>query len=110
MEDFQQTRKDREAIQGQHLQSLFIINRLERELNETKEKSGATDSYKEIEQLQEEIMTSNSQIAAYEKQLDDYEMELNEWRRRGQVMQDRIDALDALQEQYTKPIIEVYVH
>ena len=110
MEDFQQERKYREAIHGQHQQSLLIINRLERELNETKEKLGATDSYKEIEQLQEKIMTSNSQIAAYEKQLDDCEMELNEWRRRGQVMQDRIDALNALQEQYTKPIIEVYVH
>ena len=111
MEDFQQERKDREAIHGQHQQSLFIINGLERELNETKEKLVATDSHKEMEQLQEEITTSNSQIAAYKKQLDDCVMELNEWRKRGQVMQNRNDALNGFQEhENTTPIVEVYVH
>ena len=114
MEDFQQERKDREAI---HEESSLIINRLERELNETKEKLVATDSHKEmeqlqeeVEQLQEEITTSNSQIAAYEKQLHDCVMELNEWRRSGHVMQDRNDALNGFQEQNTKPIVEVYVY
>ena len=38
-------------------------------------------------QLQEKIM---NQIVAYKKQLDVCEMELNEWRKRGQVMQNRI--------------------
>ena len=124
MEDFQHERKDREVIHGQHQQSLFIINGLERELNETKEKLVATDSHKEIEQLQEEmvqlqeemeqlqeeIMTSNGQKAAYKKQLDACLMELNEYRRSGQVMQGRNDALNGFQEQNTKPIVEVYVH
>ena len=35
-------------------------------------------------------MISNSQIVTYKKQLDVCEMELNVWRKRGQVMQNRI--------------------
>ena len=95
-EDFLQERKDKEAFHDEHRSfrevSAIKINRLQFELNETKKKLVATDSHKEIEQLQEEIV-------AYKKQLDACKEELDEERRRGQVMQDRIEVLDALQEQ-----------
>ena len=80
------------------------------ELNKTKKKLVATDSYKEIEQLQEDNQIWQSQIIAYKKLLDACKKELEEERRRGQVMQDRIGALNALQEQDAKLKAEVYVH
>ena len=98
MEDFLQERKDREAIHGQ-LETF-------REKSEVKLRKKLV----EIERLQEEYQISQSQIIAYKKQLDACKNELDEERRRGQVMQDRNDALNAHQEQNIKLKTEVYVH
>ena len=100
-EDFEQERKDREAMHAQ-LQELkekssLIISRLE----------AANHNPHKLEQLQEDFQISQSQIVAYKKQLDACKKELEEERRRGQVMQDRIVALSALQEQIIKLTAEV---
>ena len=109
-EDFLQERRDREAFNDQlHTfkeESAIKMNRLQLELNETKEKLVATDSHIEIQHLREEIAIIFSQTEAYKKQLDACKKELDEERERGQVMQDRIETLDALQEE---KIAEVYV-
>ena len=49
----------------------------------------------------EDYQISQSQIIAYKKQLDACKKELEEERRKCQVMQDRIDVLNAIQEQAT---------
>ena len=55
----------------------------------------------------EEFQISQSQIIAYKKQLDACKKELEEERRRGHVMQERIDTLNAIQEQATMLEAEV---
>ena len=47
----------------------------------------------------EDFQISQSQIVAYKKQLDACKKELEEKRRRGLVMQDRIDTLNATQDE-----------
>ena len=80
-------------------QSSVIVNRLETEVKDLKTeiknlKAGATVTA-------EDFQLSQSQIIAYKKQLDACKKELDEERRRGHVMQDRIDALNGFQEQAT---------
>ena len=105
MEDFLQERKDREAFHGQleafREKSEVEIHTLQLELRK---------KLVEIEQLHEDYQVSQSQIIAYKKQLDASKKELEEERRRGQVMQDRINALSVLQEQNTKLKAKVHVH
>ena len=57
---------------------------------------------KRLEQLQEDFQISQSQIIAYKKQLDACKKELDDARRRGLVLQERIDTLNAIEEQVIK--------
>ena len=95
-EDFEQERKDREAMNDQMEElkekSSVIINRLEI-ANKTLVKKYKPQA---LEQLQEDFQISQSQIIAYKKQLDACKKDLEEERRQGQVMQDRIDDLQEL--------------
>ena len=95
-EDFEQERKDREAMNDQMEElkekSSVIINRLEI-ANKTLVKKYNPQA---LEQLQEDFQISQSQIIAYKKQLDACKKDLEEERRQGQVMQDRIDDLQEL--------------
>ena len=97
-EDFHQERKDRVAMNDQ-LQELkdksaVIINRLET-ANKAVANQGtvAAKGQQKLEQLQEDFQISQSQIVAYKKQLDVCKKELEEERRRGQVLQDNIKSL-----------------
>ena len=98
-EDFDNERKDREAMNDQleelKEKSSAIINRLETANHELLKKCNP-----QILQ-QEDYRISQSQIIAYKKQLDACKKELEEERRRGHVMQERIDALN-IQEQMSK--------
>ena len=93
-EDFLQERKDREKthaqMEEQREQSAVMIKDLRTEIQNLKTGASATA---------EDFQISQSQIIAYKKQLDACKKELEDERRRGQVMQGRIDALNALQEQ-----------
>ena len=62
-----------------------------------------------LEQLQEDFQISQSQIIAYKKQLDACKKELDEARRRGLVLQERIDTLNAIEEQVIK-LANLVVH
>ena len=99
-EDFEQERKDREAMNDQ-LEELkeksTIINRLE-----TANKTLVKCNPQTLEQLQEDYQISQSQIILYKKQLDACKKELGEERNKGQMMQGRIDALSALLEKIDK--------
>ena len=106
-EDFDIERKDREAMNDQ-LQELkekssAIINRLETANQALLKKYNS----QKLEKLEEDYQISQSQIIAYKKQLDACKKELEEERRRGQVMQDRIEALNTLQAQVNKLTAEV---
>ena len=108
-EDFDNERKDREAMNDQ-LQELkekssAIINRLETANQALVKKCNPQT----LEQLHEDYQISQSQIIAYKKQLDACKKELEEERRRGQVMQERIYTLNAIQEQATMLQVEVHV-
>ena len=97
-EDFEQERKDREAM-NDHMQELkdnsaAIINRLET-ANKAIVDQGtvAAKGQQKLEQLQEDFQISQSQIVAYKKQLDACKKELEEERRRGLVLQESIESL-----------------
>ena len=106
-EDFDIERKDREAMNDQleelKEKSSAIINRLETANQALVKKCNP----QVLEQLQEEFQISQSQIIAYKKQLDACKKELDEERRRGQVMQDRMDMLNTLQTQISNLTAEV---
>ena len=106
-EDFDNERKDREAMHDQMQEmkekSSAIINRLET-ANQALLKKCNSQS---LEQLQEDYQISQSQIIAYKKQLDACKKELEEERNKGQVMQGRIDSLNALQAQVNQLTAEV---
>ena len=108
-EDFDNERKDREAMDDQ-LQELkekssTIINRLETANQALLKKCNP----QRLEQLQEDYQISQSQIIAYKKQLDACKKELEEERRRGLMMLDRINRLNAVQEEVHKLTAEVYL-
>ena len=98
-EDFDSERKDRVAMNDQleelKEKSSTIINRLETANHELLKKCNSQMLQ------QEDYQISQSQIIAYKKQLDACKKELEEERRRGLVMQDKIDALN-IQEQMNK--------
>ena len=101
-EDFDHERKDREAMNDQLQQlkekSSTIINRLETANQALLKKCNP----QALELLQEDYQISQSQIIAYKKQLDACKKELEEERRRGLMMQYRIDTLNEHQEQMIK--------
>ena len=103
-EDFLQERRDREKIHAQmeehREQSAVMIKDLRTEIQNLKTGASATA---------EDFQISQSQIIAYKKQLDACKKELEEERRRGQVMQERIDTLNAIQEEATLLKAEVHV-
>ena len=106
-EDFDNERKDREAMHDQ-LQELkekssAIINRLETANQALLKKCNP----QKLEKLEEDYQISQSQIIAYKKQLDACKKELEEERRRGQVMQERMDMLNAKQEWMSRLAAEV---
>ena len=87
-------------------------------MQEIKEKSSAIINRLEVanqallkkcdpEQLQEDYQISQCQLIAYKKQLDTCKKELDEERNKGQVMQDKIDALNALPAQMNRLTAEV---
>ena len=106
-EDFEQERKDREAMNDQLQEvkekSSKIVCRLETANQALVKKCNS----QKLEQLQEDYQISQSQIIAYKKQLDACKKELDEERNKSQAMQDRIDALNGLQEQMIKLTAEV---
>ena len=81
-------------------ESAVMIKNLKTEIQNLKTGASATA---------EDYQISQSQIIAYKKQLDACKKELEEERRRGQVMQDRIDTLNAIQEEATMLKAEVHV-
>ena len=106
-EDFDNERKDREAMNDQMQEmkekSSSIINRLET-ANQALLKKCNSQS---LEQLQEDYQISQSQIIAYKKQLDACKKELDEEKSKGQMMQGRINALSGLQAQVNQLTAEV---
>ena len=61
----------------------------------------------QLAKIEEDCQVSRSQELAYKKQVDFYKRELEDERRRAQVLLERIDTLDGLQEELSKQRAEV---
>ena len=61
----------------------------------------------QLAQTEEDCQVSRSQVLAYKKQVDFYKRELEDERRRAQVLLEKIDTLDGLQEELSRQKTEV---
>ena len=61
----------------------------------------------QLAQIKEDCQVSRSQVLSYKKQVDFYKRELEDERKRAQVLQERIDTLDGLQEELSRLKAEV---
>ena len=60
-----------------------------------------------LAQIEEDYQISRSQVLAYKEQIDFHKRELEDERRRAQVLQEKIDTLDGLQEELSRLKAEV---
>ena len=83
-----------------------VINRLEFRNNELEQMQAVSST--QLAQVMEDHQITASQVLAYKKQVDSCKRELEDERRRAQLLQERIDALNGLQEEMSRLRAEVH--
>ena len=103
-------------LQDMKEQSSVSVNRLQARIKELETKNKAlkqhlsltADIQQRLAQIEEDYQVSQSQIRAYKKQVDTCKKELEDERRRAQLLQERIDVLNGLQEEMSRLRAEVH--